>query len=475
MKSRPLKIVAINGSPKGINSGTNQYFEFVKKLHPQHEYKTFNVAVKYQFYDKHPEKMDEIIEEIRDADCIFWVFPLYYALVHGNLKRFIEILFERKLHDVFQGKYAVSLSTSIYFYDHTAHNYIQAISEDLGMQFIAQGSFHMRDIFQEKGRANLTSFADYVFDALKNKRVVPRKNLPISYETVSFESQHPQPSEFVDFGSKKVSIVVDDLDIPDNLTKMVEYLSHVIKGDLSVVHISDTHMKGGCRGCMRCGYKFECFYQDLDDYHSFVETYVRGADIIIFASSIKDRYLTSQFKHFFDRFFYRNHTPSLIDKYIGFVFSGPYHSINDLHDLMESFGMMHHATSVGYVADDILAIEDSTTLTNQLLGLVQNLKSASDLGWKYDNFLHLGGEKVFRDEMYAGLSMTFPQDHRAYRKLGIYKTLPHRSRKMRLISAIMRLLIKMKWFRTGMYKMFDEGGMSRPLRKIVDEFPERNS
>ena len=84
-----LKILAINGSPKGDNSGTNQYFEFIKKLHPNNEYKTVNVAVKYQFYDKNPDKFQELISEIKEfnPDCVFWVFPLYYKLVHGNLKR----------------------------------------------------------------------------------------------------------------------------------------------------------------------------------------------------------------------------------------------------------------------------------------------------------------------------------------------------------------------------------------------------
>jgi hypothetical protein len=50
-----------------------------------------------------------------------------------HYKRFIELLFERCAPESFSGVYAASLSTSIRFYDHLAHEYIQGITEDLGM------------------------------------------------------------------------------------------------------------------------------------------------------------------------------------------------------------------------------------------------------------------------------------------------------------------------------------------------------
>ena len=139
--------------------------------------------------------------------------------------------------------------------------------------------------------------------------------------------------------------------------------------------------------------------------------------------------------------------------------------------MMESFCLMHHASPVGFVADDVLSSTNSKTLCNQLTSLVQNLKSASDLEWKNakGTFLQLGGEKIFRDEVYGGLSMTFPGDHRAYKKLGIYKTFPQKSRSLRLMSVILRLFIRMKWFREGMYQMFEQGGNTRQLMRIVEE------
>jgi hypothetical protein len=41
--------------------------------------------------------------------------------------------------NTFMEKYTAVLSTSIHFYDHTAHNYINALCDDLNMKYV--GSF----------------------------------------------------------------------------------------------------------------------------------------------------------------------------------------------------------------------------------------------------------------------------------------------------------------------------------------------
>jgi len=46
------------------------------------------------------------------------------------------------------------------------------------------------------------------------------------------------------------------------------------------------------------------------------------ADIIIMAGSVHDRYLSATWKQFFDRSFFKGHTPGLDGKQIGFVIAG---------------------------------------------------------------------------------------------------------------------------------------------------------
>lgn len=123
-----MKIAVLNGSPKGNLSVTLQYVHFIQKKFPQHEMRIFNVAQQIRAIEKEEKTFQEIMEEIKSSDGVLWAFPLYYLLVSSQYKRFIELIWEKKAEGVFKNKYAAVLSTSIHFFDHTAHNYINAIS-----------------------------------------------------------------------------------------------------------------------------------------------------------------------------------------------------------------------------------------------------------------------------------------------------------------------------------------------------------
>src|SRR5271157_6396303 len=153
-----MKIVVLNGSPKGDVSVTMQYVHFLQKKFLQHELKILNISQRLPVIEKDEEKFREVIDEVRSADGVLWAFPLYYLLVHAHYKRFIELIFERGVKGAFQGKYTAALSTSIHFYDHTAHNYINAICDDLGMRFVESFSADMTDLLKEEGRTQLAQF-----------------------------------------------------------------------------------------------------------------------------------------------------------------------------------------------------------------------------------------------------------------------------------------------------------------------------
>ena len=142
-----MKIVIVNGSPKGDISVTMQYVAYIRKKFPEHEYEMFNGAHEIKKIEKDTASWDRIIAAIRSADLVLWAFPLYYLLVCSQYKRFIELIAERNATDVFAGKYTASLSTSIHFFDQTAHAYIHAVSDDLGMKYLGGYSAEMHDLF----------------------------------------------------------------------------------------------------------------------------------------------------------------------------------------------------------------------------------------------------------------------------------------------------------------------------------------
>jgi NAD(P)H-dependent FMN reductase len=119
-----MKIVVLSGSPKGDQSVTLQYIRFLEKTYPFHSFQTFHVAQDIRKRETDEASFREVMDGIREADGVLWAFPLYYFLVPAQYKRFIELIWERKAEEVFANKPAAAVSTSIHFFDHTAHNHV---------------------------------------------------------------------------------------------------------------------------------------------------------------------------------------------------------------------------------------------------------------------------------------------------------------------------------------------------------------
>ena len=162
-----MKIAVLNGSPKGPVSVTMQYVSYITKRHPEHELKVFHVAQKVHVLEKEPGRFEAIIEEIRRSDGVLWAFPLYILLVSSQYKRFIELIGERKAGGAFAGRYAAALSTSINFYDNTAHAYIRGISEDLGLKYLGFYSASMHDLMKKTEQERLELFARSFFQGIQ--------------------------------------------------------------------------------------------------------------------------------------------------------------------------------------------------------------------------------------------------------------------------------------------------------------------
>jgi NAD(P)H-dependent FMN reductase len=165
-----MKIIVLVGSPKGDRSITRHYVLYLQKKFPNHEFIFFNVAQRIKKLEKSEDAFQEIINVINSSDAIIWAFPLYFCLIHANYKRFIELIFERKeAVDAFRGKYALAISTSIHFYDHTAHNYIHGICDDLEMRYFGRYSTEMNDIMNDDKRENFLNYASLFFDSVEKK------------------------------------------------------------------------------------------------------------------------------------------------------------------------------------------------------------------------------------------------------------------------------------------------------------------
>lgn len=458
-----MKIVVLNGSPKGDISVTMQYINYIQKRFKQHELKIINISQRINQIENDKKIFEEIINEIRFSDGIIWAFPLYVFTVHSSYQRFIELIFERNVEDAFKEKYTSVLATSIHFYDHTALNYMNSICDDLNMNYVDYFSSEMYDLKKEDLRKNLLQFAQNYFDAIENKVITLKNYSPIEY---SLKEYIPEVTyDKIDASNKKVVIVTDSLE-NINLKNMIDKFRNSFSQTIELINLQDIDIKGGCLGCLKCGYNYECVYNDKDNFISFYNSKLKTADIIVFAGAIKYRYLSSTWKRFLDRGFFNTHTPSLSGKQIGFIISGPLRQISNLRQILEAYIQWQGSNLVGFVTDEY---DTSIIIDKQLYTFSCNLIKLSTVNYtKPATFLGVAGMKVFRDEIWGNLRFPFVADHKAYKALNVYN-FPQKNYKSRLMNLIFILMCKIPFIKKQIYSNQIKSSMVIPLKKIVED------
>ena len=458
-----MKIIVLNGSPKGDKSVTMQSVRYVAKKRPDDEWKIVNVAQRIGKLESTPEEFEAVIEEVRSADAVVWGFPLYILLVCSQYKRFIELIFERNAQDAFRGKHAASLSTSINFFDHCPHRYIRAICDDLDMHYVGEFSAHMRDLLAEAERERLLQFADDFVGAIEAKRPAARMCDPLP--TSEFEYVPGPVGAPVEAGSKRVVVLTDVREGQVNVERMIERFTAAIAGNVEVINLHEVDIKGGCLGCCRCGLDYECAYEGTDGYIEFYNEKLKPADIIVFAGATVDRHLSWKWRQFLDRSFFNTHTPILIGRQFAFLISGPVRHMPNLRETLEGWIAMQNAHLVDIVTDEY---GDSARIDGLIDALAAKLIHHAETGYvRPPTFLQVGGIKLFRDEIYGHLRSVFQADYAAYKRLG-YMDFPQRDLKTRLMNAVAMLATKIPPIRRQFRTMIKDK-MLEPSERVVEE------
>jgi multimeric flavodoxin WrbA len=178
-------------------------------------------------------------------------------------------------------------------------------------------------------------------------------------------------------------------------------------------------------------FDYECSYGGQDEYVQFYKDQVKTADILIFAATIQDRYLSSRWKMFFDRSFFHTHTPSLTGKQVGYILSGPLRQIPNLRQILEAYTEWQQANLVDIITDE----EDSMVLDARLQHLAERVIHLAENHYSKPNtFLGVGGMKIFRDDVWGKLRFPFQADHQFYKKHHLYD-FPQSDYKARMTNA----------------------------------------
>ena len=226
---------------------------------------------------------------------------------------------------------------------------------------------------------------------------------------------------------------------------MIDKYKSYIKSSVEVINLNDVDIKGACLGCCKCAAENKCVYDDKDGYRKFLDYIIKNADIIIFAGTIKDRYLSSRFKLYYDRSFCYNHVPILRGKHIGYMISGKLSENQNLRQILEFH--TQGSNLIGFVTNEA---EDNAVIDNQIYAFAKMSINYSERNYfKCETFLNVATNKLFGDAIEGELGAIFLEDYKYYKKNKIFKKV---SLKEKMQGKVMRYFMKREKFKKAVQK-----------------------
>ncbi len=457
-----MTVVVLAGSPKGSQSVTAEYVRYLAARRPEDTFTFLYPGQAYRKYERHPEALTEVLEAVASADLVLWAFPLYFLLVSSGYKRFIEILFERDGVYAFRDRYTASLSTSIHFYDHTAHNYIHGVCDDLGMKYLGAFTAEMHDLLDAETREQLERWFSGIEGRILRGDRPARRYAPLDTSPPEYRPQDapaasaPAPSVHA---SPRTTIVTDAAS--RNIKAMVERLRRSYPA-AEVVDLSTLRF-GRCMGCLKCGFDNRCAYEGTkDEFVDMLDSKVLPAEAVVFALTMRDRYFTSLWQRYLERTFVYTHQPRLEGKQIAFLVAGPLRGNENAREILLSYAEVMRGHVVDIVTDEIP--QDVDRGIDELAVLLSEAVAA-DLRPPV-SFRGVAGLRLFRDEIFGGLSFVFQADDAYYRKRGIYD-FPHGRQGRRTRAAIMKVLTRIPGMRNEIRNRL-QAEMVKPFENVVE-------
>ena len=444
-----MKILVINGSPKGKFSITLQTVKYLEKLYPEHEFSVLDAGQRIKALEKDFSAAKEAVEK---AELIIFSYPVYTFVAPCQLHRFIELLKESKID--LSGKFVTQLSTSKHFYDITAHNYIRDNCFDLGMKYIKGLSADMDDLLSEKGQKEAREFFDYVcwnaengFSETAPEKPSAPKNIPVSLP----ENAGAEKSGDV--------VIITDCE-PENkqLSAMIERFRAVLPRKTRVVNLRDFPFSGGCLGCFGCAVSGKCVYKDgFDD---FLRNELQTGEAIVYAFTVKDHSMGALFKMYDDRQFCNGHRTVTMGMPFGYLVSGNLSEEENLRMIIEARAQVGGNFLAGIATDE-------SDPDYEIDRLAKNLCYALDN--KYvppQNFYGIGGMKIFRDLIWQMQGM-MKADHKFYKSHGQYDFPQKKWPRMLAMYAVGAMIGNPK-IKAKMGNKMNEG-MLMPYKKLLDK------
>ena len=356
-----MKILVLNGSPKGQYSITVQTVKYLEKKYPEHSFEYLEVGKRIKSLEK---DFSPAVSAVEKAEMLLFSYPVYTFIAPSQLHRFIELLKAAGL-DLAE-KYATQITTSKHFYDVTAHKYIEENCKDIGMKFIRGLSADMDDLLSEKGRAEACKFLEYAVWCAENGAHEP---LPTPAPEVFHSSvEIPEGGEKEKEGD--VVIVTDVGADNTQLAAMIARFRAVFPRKTRVVNLREYPFKGGCLGCFGCAVSGKCIYTDKFD--EFLRDNIQKAEATVYAFTVKDHSMGALFKMYDDRQFCNGHRTVTMGSPIGYLVSGAYSREQNLRMIVEGRAEVGTNFLAGVATDEVDANAEIDRMAKTLAYAIEN-------------------------------------------------------------------------------------------------------
>ena len=425
-----MKILVLNGSPKGEYSITLQTCLFIMRHFRDHSFSVIHVGAQIKSLEKDFSKAKKMLEE---ADLILFSYPVYTFLVPAQLHRFIELMKEMQVN--VKGKYAAQISTSKHFYDVTAHQFIMDNCKDLGLEYLEGLSADMDDLKSKKGQADALHFFQRIL-----------------FDIAAERGQVPGP-----FAILKDVVIVADLAADDEkLKRMIDRFMENCTEEAKLVNIHDFPFKGGCISCFNCASTGTCIYKD--GFQDLLRNEIQAGKAIVLAFTIKDHSMGYQFKLYDDRQFCNGHRTVTMGMPFGYLVSGKLSTERNLQLLMEARAEVGGNYLAGIASDEF----DLDSSVDQM---------AASLSWAIENhytkpanFYGVGGMKIFRDLIYE-MQGLMREDYKFYKSHG-QLDFPQKHKGRIAAMYLVGSLMKNQKLKSKMGNKMNEG-MIAPYKKVL--------
>ena len=448
-----MKILILNGSPKGSNSITLQTVLFLEKKFPDHTFEVLHVGQKIKSLTK---DFSPALEAISRADALLFSYPVYTFIAPCQLHRFIRLMKENGVNVA--GKVATQISTSKHFYDTTAHRYIQDNVQEMGMYFIRGLSADMEDLTTKKGQQEAESWFSHFLWSAEQGYFEPYYPIPTPTAPVPVTV----PEEDFDGKPGDVVIIADLKPEDTQLAGMISRFRMKLPYATRVVNLREYPFKGGCLGCFRCAATGKCVHKDgFDDY---LRNEIQTADSMVYAFGIEDHSMGYLFKTYDDRQFCNGHRTVTIGMPVGYLISGNLSKEENLRTIIEGRAQVGSNILAGIATDEVDTDASIDAFAFNLDYALKNKNTGPQ------NFYGVGGMKIFRDLIYQ-MRGFMRADHKFFKSHGQYD-FPQKQWAKSLAMYLVGFMIANPKLHSKMDGKMNEG-MLMPYKKVLKDLDKQ--